>query len=99
MNSTFTLIILFSLLCAARASTQLIWTPPVLSQDFLISIQSHRCGNVEFNINFLPPKVTIRENARLIQNFTVTDMMDEAHPMHFKLNGQAKTDSLVIDTF
>ena len=54
---------------------------------------------MEFDINFLPPKITIKDNAKLIYNFTVTDMMDEAHPMTFKLNGQAKTDALIIDTF
>lgn len=40
----------------------------------------HNCGNVEFQINFMKPKLTLYDS-KLLMNFTITDTMDEYNPM------------------
>ena len=59
---------------------------------------THKCGNVEFAINFMKPKIMLLDSKQLA-NFTLTDTMDEANPMHVELNGKAHHDPLIVDTF
>jgi hypothetical protein len=56
------------------------------------------CGNLEFDINFMKPRLTIYE-AKALMNFSVTDTMDLNNPMKVTLNGQSKFDPVVIDQY
>lgn len=69
----------------------LLWTHIQCSlfvQDLEIPITDF-CGNVEFNVNYMLPKITIYDSY-LIQNMTLTDYMEESYPMNFVLGGNAK---------
>lgn len=48
----------------------------------------NNCGNIEFDINFMKPRIYLYD-AKLLRNFTVTDTMDLNNPMKIALNGLA----------
>ena len=48
----------------------------LLTQAFDLSIPLlHGCGNIEFDVNFMKPTITIYDASNLL-NFTITDTMD-----------------------
>jgi hypothetical protein len=55
----------------------------VFPATFLLATQSldltipllHGCGNIEFDVNFMKPTITIYDASNLL-NFTITDTMD-----------------------
>jgi len=57
----------------------------------------HGCGNIEFDVNFMKPTITLFNGKDLI-SFAVTDTMDLANPMKVTLTSH-EVDNLVIDTF
>ena len=57
----------------------------------------HSCGNIEFDIKFMKPTITLYDAKDLV-NFAVTDTMDLENPMKVTLTTHL-VDTLVIDTF
>ncbi len=57
----------------------------------------HGCGNIEFDINFMRPTITIYDASNLL-NFTVTDTMDLENPMKVTMHATT-AESVTIDTF
>ena len=78
-------------------SNELVYRPTIKSQ-YKVPIAHHKCGNIEVDVNFMSPKLIIYDSKNLL-NLTITDTLNLDNPMHVKLNGQAPTDPLIIDSF
>lgn len=77
------LLTLFGLLSFAFANTVI--DPSTLKQSLEITLND-RCGNVEFDVNFLYPRISIFDS-NLLKNVILTDLMEEANQLDFVLNG------------
>lgn len=59
-----------------KLSLLVISTYLLLAQAFDLTVPLlHGCGNIEFDVNFMKPTITIYDASNLL-NFTVTDTMD-----------------------
>lgn len=70
---------LMPLMLLLMAGVSLGADPLAYKQDYPVTIHN-RCGNVEFEIKFLKPKITLND-AKLLKEFTIIDLLDEPNPM------------------